>query len=103
MDYDISNPVVTEQIRKLEVTDPCHADTFNTIFEKLVNNDVALKKNFGDKVSTITNDISQVIFQLALQGLISTSGMKHVFIDKIENAADVNLLQGMYTNGKVYI
>ncbi len=42
--FDISeNPVYSEQIRKFEETDPGHADVFNDVVEKLVDNDAFLK------------------------------------------------------------
>lgn len=30
----------SEEIRKLQTSDPAHADTFNPLFERLINNDV---------------------------------------------------------------
>lgn len=107
MNYDVSNPIFTDQVRELEVTDPCHADTFNRILSILVNNDVALNKKVEEDVkkelASVQADTINLAFQLAVQNLISTSGMKHIFIDKIESINDVNLLQGMYSNGKAYI
>lgn len=38
------NPVFSNEIRKLEITDKGHADTFNPNYEKLYNNTVYLKK-----------------------------------------------------------
>lgn len=32
-----------EDLRKLQTSDPAHADTFNPLFERLINNDVFLK------------------------------------------------------------
>lgn len=37
------NPEYIEELRKLETTDPCHADIFNEIIQKLINNDKFLK------------------------------------------------------------
>ena len=38
------NPELTEELRKLKTTDPAHADVFNTLFEKLLNNDIYLNR-----------------------------------------------------------
>ena len=37
-------PEYNEVLRMLESTDPNHADTFNALFEQLINNDAFLKK-----------------------------------------------------------
>ncbi|WP_333861726.1 hypothetical protein [Clostridium sp.] len=105
--FDTSNAKFNGEVRKLEITDPCHADTFNAIFNILVNNDVALNKKIEEDIkrelSSIQADTTDLVFQLAMQNLLNTSNMKHVFVDKIESNNDVNLLQGMYGGGKVYI
>lgn len=44
MNFEIKNPTVfNRDIRKLEPTDEGHADTFNTQFETLINNDAYIK------------------------------------------------------------
>lgn len=105
--FDISNSKFNDQVRKLEVTDPCHADTFNNIFNILVNNDVALNKKIEEDIkrelSSIQADTTDLVFQLAMQKLINTENMKHIFIDKIESQSDIKLMSGMFENGKVYI
>lgn len=105
--FDISNAKFNGEVRKLEITDPCHADTFNTIFNILVNNDVAINKKVEEDIkrelSSIQADTTDLVFQLAMQNLLNTSDMKHVFVDKIESSSDVKLIQGMYSGGKVYI
>lgn len=105
--FDISNAKFNGEVRKLEITDPCHADTFNTIFNILVTNDVALNKKIEEDIkrelSSIQADTTDLVFQLAMQNLLNTSDMKHVFVDKIESSSDVKLIQGMYSGGKVYI
>lgn len=37
-------PIFSEELRKLETTDPGHANTFNPLFEILIKNDVHLKR-----------------------------------------------------------
>jgi len=37
------------ELRKLEISDPAHADTFNPLYEKLINNDVYLKQEVDKK------------------------------------------------------
>lgn len=36
-------PSYNDEMRKLETTDPAHADVFNTLFQQLINNDAFLK------------------------------------------------------------
>lgn len=42
--FDISGATFDENLRKLETTDPAHADVFNALLGQLINNDVALKE-----------------------------------------------------------
>lgn len=42
--FDISGAIFDENLRKLETTDPAHADLFNALLGQLINNDVALKE-----------------------------------------------------------
>lgn len=105
--FDISNAKFNGIVKKLEVTDPNHADTFNRIFNILVNNDVALntkiEEDIKKELASIQADTTDLVFQLAMQKLINTENMKHIFIDKIENQSDIKLMSGMFKNGKVYI
>lgn len=54
-------------------------------------------------MSNVIADVAQVSFELALQGLINTDGMKHVVVDNIDSADDVILIKGRYGGNKVYI
>ena len=42
--YDVSNPIYNNNIRKLEKSDPAHANIFNPLFQQLLENDECLKK-----------------------------------------------------------
>lgn len=42
--FDISGATFDENLRKLETSDPAHADVFNALLGQLINNDVALKE-----------------------------------------------------------
>ncbi len=42
--YDVSNPTYNNNIRKLEKSDPAHANIFNPLFQQLLENDECLKK-----------------------------------------------------------
>ena len=42
--FDISGATFDENLRKLETSDPAHADVFNSLLGQLINNDVALKE-----------------------------------------------------------
>lgn len=59
----------------------------------------------GETVSAVIGDVANLTFELAVQGLINTDGMQHVIVDKIEAAADVNIISGRFDSAskKVYI
>lgn len=57
--FDVSNAKFNREIRKMEVTDPCHADTFNNVFKTLINNDVALTSQYEELAKKVTNDNAQ--------------------------------------------
>lgn len=57
--YETKN--FSEVLRKLVTTDPAHADTFNPLFERLINNDAYLKA--------------------FIEGLLSVNGHTHSGID----------------------
>ena len=42
--FDISGATFDENLRKLETSDPAHAEVFNALLGQLINNDVALKE-----------------------------------------------------------
>lgn len=42
--FDISGATFDENLRKLETSDPAHANVFNALLGQLINNDVALKE-----------------------------------------------------------
>ena len=54
-------------------------------------------------LADVIADVSDVSFQLAMQGLINTDGMKHVIVDNIESIDDVILISGKFCGNKVYI
>lgn len=41
--YDVSNPTYNNKMRKLEKSDPAHANLFNPLFQQLLENDECLK------------------------------------------------------------
>ena len=41
--FDISDAQFNPELRRLETTDPNHADVFNALYGQLIKNDVALK------------------------------------------------------------
>lgn len=45
--FDTSGASFNANLRMLETSDPCHADTFNALFAQLINNDVAIQKAAG--------------------------------------------------------
>ena len=50
--FDISNAVFNEKLRRLEASDPNHADVFNELFWQLIQNDVALKEAVANFAGT---------------------------------------------------
>lgn len=67
--FNISNPVFNGQLRKLETTDPNHADTFNTNFRQLIENDQALNSGLATKASQISlnNETVQRQSEIAIE------------------------------------
>lgn len=61
--FDVNNAAFNEKLRKLETTDPVHADVFNAVLGQLIQNDVALKEATTNFAST-KND--QALFLLNL-------------------------------------
>lgn len=54
----IDNPkTYSEILRELTTTDPAHADTFNPLFERLINNDAYLK----EKQETQTTQMAELV------------------------------------------
>lgn len=47
-------------LRKLEITDPAHADTFNPLFERLVNNDAYLQETKVDKTDVAASGANKI-------------------------------------------
>lgn len=41
--FDVTNPVYSNEMRMLRKTDPAHANTFNPLFEQLLKNDEAIR------------------------------------------------------------
>lgn len=55
--FDTTNPMYNAVMRKLETTDPAHADLFNSLFGQLLNNDVFT----NSKVSELKDSISTLL------------------------------------------
>lgn len=53
--FEADGEKYVDQIRKLEVTDPAHADLFNQLCQSLVNNDLFLKRMAQNMFERITN------------------------------------------------
>ena len=58
------NPEYTDQIRKFETTDPAHADLFNSVAGKLVENDAFLKNAVGEAIEKASDDLEELRQQL---------------------------------------
>ncbi|TQR29380.1 hypothetical protein [Brevibacillus brevis] len=50
----------SSELRKLEITDPAHANVFNPLFERLVNNDALLREEKLDKNEVAVNGANKV-------------------------------------------
>ena len=57
----------------------------------------------SDTVSGLTADVTILAFQLAVQNLANSQGMKHILTEIFDAASDVALISGQYANGKFYI
>ena len=53
--YDVSNPIYNNNIRKLEKSDPAHANIFNPLFQQLLENDECLKKEKNELAFHLSN------------------------------------------------
>lgn len=49
--FDVSNPVYSNELRMLEKSDPAHANMFNPLFQQLLENDESIKHIKDDKNS----------------------------------------------------
>lgn len=58
---DTTNPEFISLLRKLETTDPGHADTFNPLFKILINNDVYLKNYINTKIDELVNGAPEAL------------------------------------------
>lgn len=58
--YDVSNPKYSNEIRKLEKSDPAHANMFNPMFQQLLENDEALKH--------IKDDVNENTYHFGVEG-----------------------------------
>lgn len=54
--HEISNPVFNGLLRKLEASDPNHADIFNAAFRQLIGNDKALSTEVAEKAPQVALD-----------------------------------------------
>ena len=54
--HEISNPTYNANLRKLEPSDPNHADTFNAPLRQLLGNDIALNSQLTQKASQSSLD-----------------------------------------------
>ena len=89
-----SNPQFSDQLLKLKTTDPAHADTFNFIHRRLIENDVALKGMIDNIPKTPINDTltstSTTEALSAAQGKVLNENK----LGKTEKAADSDKLDG---------
>lgn len=53
--FDTSNPSFNALLRMMETTDKGHANLFNDLFGKLINNDVFLKAYVDQKITDLLN------------------------------------------------
>lgn len=108
------NPVYSNEMRMIATTDPAHPDSFNPLFQKLLNNGEYLKKredtleetvirDVNEKVAGMSGDIADITFQLAVKGLIETTTMENVAVDIIDSPNAVNIISGNYADNRVYI
>ncbi len=111
--YNVEGIDYTEEIRRLEDSDPARAETiFNPLFERIINNVSYLKNTYGDitdelvvMVNNLLSDVAYLAFELAIKDYIDADGMKLVMIDDFESVDDIILISGKFDEEKkkVYI
>lgn len=85
----------TEDLRKLETNDPGHADTFNPLFEKLINNDAYLnaKAKAIDKIHTST--VNSNVVEINTLGLVTMEDLQEGIPIKFKLNADATGITGI--------
>jgi len=91
-DHDTTSRSYNELLRKLETTDPVHADTFNPLYEQLVTNDMYLHDNLGAKVENS-----------AANGAISVNGEDIAVYDDAELSHKVESLETDLGEVQIYL
>lgn len=57
----------------------------------------------SDTVSGLTADVTVLAFQLTVQNLATSQGMKHILTEIFDAASDVTLISGQYAAGKFFV
>lgn len=91
-------PIFNDQLRKLETTDPAHADVFNALYGQLINNDAWLKKKIeeggggggggGDIEYATDEEVQEVIDNLDGGGLIPPAGSGYASNEEVQEMID---------------
>ena len=89
--FEITNPVYNGQLRRLEPTDPNHADTFNANFRQLIENDQALSGELAQigyyisssYIGTDIADILQNALNSANIGAVHITTGDYIFSHKV--------------------
>ena len=120
--YQLENdPAYTEEIPALLDSDQVSAtNTFNPLFLKVLNNIKAVKlllqtqmteeilaglagKADKAEVAELVSDLAKIAFDLRMRELLNTERMEFVMVDMFDTPASLELLQGRYSSGKVFI
>ncbi len=99
-------PAINQTIQGVTEKTRAHPDDFNPVLKPLLDNDVTLQaklEEFKPEIQGLVHDVMALAFEVALNHEMTDLGMKHVFIDTIKSVDSVQIIEGMYGNGKVFI
>lgn len=100
--YELKNEY-TENIPKLLDTDPASAtDTFNPLFQKIINN-IHSNKTGINECSSKTDEVENMIE--IFKGSIINSMNNNIFLENFEDINSVKIVSGIYdsVSKKIYV
>ena len=92
--YDVSNPIYNSSMRKLEQSDPAHANIFNLLFQQLLENDECLKKEKDELAFHSSNHEKDTTCQVTVEE-------KNNWTNGILSTKDREKLNGMAAGAEV--
>lgn len=87
---------------KPDLDDPADIEVINNNMDKIDSELWSEKEKLRIHDAKYMNYINYINFNLVINKLVN-SNIKHVYTDEINSTDDVNLISGLYSNGKVFI